>query len=424
MKNTRKIKKANKGITLIALVITIIVLLILAGVAIATLTGENGVVTKAQTAKNKTTEAEAREKVQIAVMGSYGVNGTIDINELKENLKQTEGVTGVDSITELPAKVTVDGYEVNIDEKGKVTVEEGNISGNTTGNNTTDGNTSGGGDTPTPPVSNDIEPGEIVTGDENKTYTKNGTAVIPVGFAIVPGLDDISEGLVISDVENDTANVGNQFVWIPVTDDTPYERNRTYEIIDISTTACDDTEYLPDGITDEETAVRNSKGFYISRYEAGKEGTSTLVSKKGVTVWVNITQESAKATAKTMFTSNTHVKSALISGIQWDKTMAFINGKIDGTNKTYDVTKADTSRHISGELTIAGNNEADKVCNIYDLEGNAREFVAEKNTYNSISPFVGRGGSYNNSNSASYRLDYRGTLPYSIASFRSVLYVM
>ena len=105
-------------------------------------------------------------------------------------------------------------------------------------------------------------------------------------------------------------------------------------------------------------------------------------------------------------------------------TMAFINGKIDGTNKTYDVTKADTSRHISGELTIAGNNEADKVCNIYDLEGNAREFVAEKNTYNSISPFVGRGGSYNNSNSASYRLEYRGTLPYSIASFRSVLYVM
>ena len=51
----------------------------------------------------------------------------------------------------MPAKVTVDGYEVNIDEKGKVTVEEGNISGNTTGNNTTDGNTSGEGDIPTLP---------------------------------------------------------------------------------------------------------------------------------------------------------------------------------------------------------------------------------------------------------------------------------
>ena len=60
-------------------------------------------------------------------MGSYGADGTIDINELKENLKQTEGVTGVDSITELPAKVTVDGYEVNIDENGKVTVAGGTL---------------------------------------------------------------------------------------------------------------------------------------------------------------------------------------------------------------------------------------------------------------------------------------------------------
>ena len=45
--------KTHKGITLIALVITIIVLLILAGVTIATLTGDNGILTKAQNAKEK-----------------------------------------------------------------------------------------------------------------------------------------------------------------------------------------------------------------------------------------------------------------------------------------------------------------------------------------------------------------------------------
>ena len=342
--------------------------------------------------------------MQIAVMGSYGANGTIDINELKENLKQTEGVTGVDSITELPTKVTVDLYEVNIDENGKVTVK---------------------GDTPTPPVSNVAVPGEIVTGDENKTYTKNGTAVIPVGFAIVPGLDDISEGLVISDVANDTENVGNQFVWIPVTDETPYERNKTYVNTNVSTTAYDDTDYLPDGITDEETAVRNAKGFYISRYEAGKEGTNRLVSKKGATVWVSIPQETAKTTAKTMFTSNTHVKSALMSGIQWDMTMAFISSKprLDGTNKTYDVTKGDSSRHVSGGVTIAGNNEADRVCNIYDLEGNAYEYVAEKSTYNTSSPIVTRGGYCRSSYSASNRGNNNG-YAYSSVSFRLALYVM
>ena len=53
----RKIK-TNEGITLIALVITIIILLILAGVSIAMLTGNNGILTRAQNAKNKTVEAE------------------------------------------------------------------------------------------------------------------------------------------------------------------------------------------------------------------------------------------------------------------------------------------------------------------------------------------------------------------------------
>ncbi len=407
MKNIREIKKANKGITLIALVITIIVLLILAGVTIATLTGENGVLTKAQNAKNKTTEAEAREKVQIAVMGSYGANGTIDTSELKENLKQTEGVTGADSITKLPAKVTVDGYEVNIDENGKVTVE---------------------GDTSTPPVINEIEPGEIVAGDKNATYTKNGTAVIPVGFAIVPGLDNVEEGLVISDVANDTENQGNQFVWIPVTDKTPYERNTSYDYMYVSEKAIDDTDYLPEGITDEETAVRNAKGFYISRYEAGKEGNNALVSKKGATVWTNISQVIAKATAKTMFTNNEHVKSGLLSGIQWDMTMKFIASKprTDGKGNEYDVTKAvnsgESNRHIGGSVTKSGNNEADKVCNIYDLEGNAYEYVAEKNTYNRDYPFIDRGGLCSSTYPASYR-SYDNGGYYASRSFRLVLYV-
>ena len=58
-----KLKKNNKGITLIALVITIIVLLILAGISIATLTGENGVITKANSAKTETIHATVREEI-------------------------------------------------------------------------------------------------------------------------------------------------------------------------------------------------------------------------------------------------------------------------------------------------------------------------------------------------------------------------
>ena len=57
----------NKGITLIALVITIIVLLILAGVSIAMLTGQNGILTQANSSKSTTAKAEAVEKINLAL---------------------------------------------------------------------------------------------------------------------------------------------------------------------------------------------------------------------------------------------------------------------------------------------------------------------------------------------------------------------
>lgn len=115
-------QRKEKGITLIALVITIIVLLILVAISISTLTGENGILSKANTAKTENEKAGAKEKVQIAVMGSFDENGAIDVSTLKNNLKGTEGVTGADSIIKLPATVNVDGYDVSIDEKGNVTL--------------------------------------------------------------------------------------------------------------------------------------------------------------------------------------------------------------------------------------------------------------------------------------------------------------
>ena len=66
----------NKGITLIALVITIIVLLILAGVSIAMLTGQNGILTQASNAKSDTAKAEIAEKVNMAVQAAYATKVT------------------------------------------------------------------------------------------------------------------------------------------------------------------------------------------------------------------------------------------------------------------------------------------------------------------------------------------------------------
>ena len=126
-RNTKQLIKTSNGITLIALVITIIVLLILAGVTIATLTGDNGILNQAGKAKDKTTEAESIERVQVEVAGSYGLDGTIDKDQLNKNLKNINGLMfngagfgGDNIITSLPATVTLNGYDIVINANGGV----------------------------------------------------------------------------------------------------------------------------------------------------------------------------------------------------------------------------------------------------------------------------------------------------------------
>ena len=83
--------KQKKGITLIALVITIVVLLILAGVTIAMLTGENGILGKATTAKAKSAEEEAREKVKyINSQNSSKVTRRLYLSKEEEDKEKIE----------------------------------------------------------------------------------------------------------------------------------------------------------------------------------------------------------------------------------------------------------------------------------------------------------------------------------------------
>ena len=79
--------KSRKGITLIALVVTIIVLLILAGISIAMLTGENGILQRAAVAKKDTERVKIIETAQIDILGKQIKNhGTLSENELEEIL--------------------------------------------------------------------------------------------------------------------------------------------------------------------------------------------------------------------------------------------------------------------------------------------------------------------------------------------------
>ncbi len=110
--------KGASGITLIALVITIIVLLILAAVSIATLTGDNGILKKAQTASEKTKEASVKEEIQTEIMASFDNRGEFDAETFKTKMQEA-GAT----ITEEGEDIIVekDGYEATIDAKtGKI----------------------------------------------------------------------------------------------------------------------------------------------------------------------------------------------------------------------------------------------------------------------------------------------------------------
>ena len=108
----------------------IIVLLILAGVSIATLTGENGILTQANEAKEVNQKAGAEEKVGLEVQGSYDETGKINIETLNDNLKNIEGLTHSggtiedNPISKLPATVVVDENSITIKENGSVVLSE------------------------------------------------------------------------------------------------------------------------------------------------------------------------------------------------------------------------------------------------------------------------------------------------------------
>lgn len=253
-------------------------------------------------------------------------------------------------------------------------------------------------------------------------------ATVPAGFTVskISEEQKVSEGLVIYDIpESDIENVDwttknedgaynvqtlyNQFVWIPVTSEKEYQRNfnypSSYEKI-LNSTPADSTYtdigYLPTGIqpeTDnaenneevERTTVLKYNGFYIGRYETGKNENGEAISKQNKEIYVNESQEEFKIIGKTMY-DKSNIKSAMCSGIQWDLIMNFIDQKIDGMGNVYNVKMTDKSRHMEAK-NVSGKNLSDKVQNIYDLEGNCWEYVAEKNNTNDS--FVIRSGNYN-----------------------------
>ena len=381
--------KEMKGITLITLVITIVVLMILAGVSINTVLGDDGIIKKAKEAAETTKRASAEEEMNRLVL-EYQLAKNDETLESFLQEKVTEGrIDGVTDNGDGTITITkkVDGKDYTITVKKPVAptpsvkvgairvVSDSTGAGSSLGEASTRKGTtlyimiestiSGGTTSVSPEVPYAVtENGTYkftVTGTVNGTaYTKevsvevnqfkdtyeymdkntevtypDGKVWVPEGFRIADdSSDNIQGGVVIEDKD------GNQFVWVPVdTIDnykrTCYRNNSLYRYEQCS-------EDLPE---DEKTSVEKYKGFYIGRYEAGdKESTEaktlrssndvtkTVTIKKGQAPYNYVTPEEAISLAEGFAKQQKYsenIKTKLVSSYAWDTTISFIQKTVN-----------------------------------------------------------------------------------------------
>ena len=384
MKRTKQQKeKFNQGITLVALVVTIVVLLILAGVSLNLVLGENGIISKAREASTKTVQAQQ--------------NSEIEMNLLEQELAN---------------------------------------------------------------ATKEPDPAEGVK--------------IPTGFYYVGGTK--TSGIVISDNVNDkdkyknkavvgTDLLGNQYVWIPCTTDSTssklqYARTEwgveadgddnsraikdeltltdasvTYSNADTANGInADVSKEIVAQIKAEKASVAQYGGYYIGRYEVGKN-SDTAVVKYNQTPYASITWSTAYGLAKKIIT-NSEVNSYLCSSYAWDTAVNFIQNNstaknyatsIEGFNGNWNpqavkdpsgnvIKPAGTSQQLNTGLTT-------QFCNIFDMGGNEAEFTTELNPGTSETVVLRGGGYYYNLGPAGYRWDDSSGNAYINNGFRATLFL-
>ena len=256
-------------------------------------------------------------------------------------------------------------------------------------------------------------------GTGSGTTTEDGVP-IPDGFYYVGGTKE--EGVVISDAPEDAGKgtshsvaeselVGNQFVWIPVEDDSLFERYAGYSNGNPQSIT-DYTEPYENGYGDEETeynamkaSVLDNNGFYVGRYEAGTTAEEARTESSGINVeevvvqqgknvynyvgWNNSETDAmndetggAVELAKRFAEENGYesVTSTLIYGVQWDAIMNFIDsnyatGSCDASSFVRD--SSGKGWYNQSSPTITGLNANYAIKNIYDLGGNVQEWTME-----------------------------------------------
>ena len=390
--HTHQYLKENHGITLVALVVTIVVLLILAGVSINLVIGQNGLINRAKEAAKNTTLASLIDEVQTEIVAEQTKVKTMEF--LNTNLKD---------VLDRYFENVPESYYLKSDTVLKTKAEYGNY---------------------------EIKLSEICSQDfsENETtdcttYTdRNGNkAPVPTGFTVstVEGENLVDKGLVIRE-----DSTGNEYVWIPCSmdgsDKLQYQRTRWGVETDNGTESWKDELTLTDSnvtylktdidngineevskeivnqINSEFTSVKKYGGYYIGRYETGigKNYKAVVQANKepyAGTVNGNTTRWTEAYNLAKGIGAGTGATTYLCSSYAWDTAVNFImnNGtknyakSIDGFNENWSnksitnnngiiiKSEEDNERLLTGKTTAKSN--------IFDMGGNIIEFTTEIN---------------------------------------------
>ena len=446
--------KNKKGITLVALVVTIVVLLILAGASINLILGDNGIIAKAQEAQRKSAEATQ--------------NDLIGMNELAQQLEEqingsagsgsgNGGAGGSGTGTKVPAEATAETAPYFPD--NTFTKKEGTI-----------------------------DTGLVIQDASGNEYV----------WVVVPKSLYNNTAYNSNNAKKPSSSTDYANIEYCLQQYTATYRNGT----DYSDTYAADTDNVGWLTSDEYTELKNSMlksvyengGFYVGRYEAGIgtnrtsagptnsdgkytiEGMPTPVTKADAYPYTYVTRTQAQNLASNV---NSETKtSSLMFGVQWDLVLAFMSkdtekinqdtleelisnsttignyynsafdlnrgkyaqfGKLGNTWNNFDsalgsivvsnettgkMKKTEQSSYSNSILLTTGGTEQSNVMNIYDIAGNVWEWTLEK-TSGGSGPCADRGGGYSNRGSngpAAYRDDSNTTSAYADVGFRLSLW--
>ena len=390
----KKILRNTRGITLIALVVTIVVLLILAGVTLNAVFSDNGIIQRARDAQTKTNQGMQKDLEPMGALEDL-INKNAGENKSEETVKIST-IVGKGAVTQNTKAEDAYGNKITVPKGFKVLPHNPSSSTGAVTYTYNEDNTPAVQDGIV--IENETDGNQFVWVPVGTIKNKdNTTSTITLGRYL---FSDIGDAAVLVQSATDYAVTTLEKIKAEESTITKYrieylfyelndklEGNSTTDSTAQNATARDLKTFI-------ETSLANG-GYYIARFEASQSDTK-IESKFEQTVLTSITQPSASKLAREMYgevkeNNELIYASDLVNSYAWDTAIIFIqtySGKTD-----YELHN---ESEITGEFTLTGLSN-DKYCNIWDMSGNANEWTTEYTEYSlggskNFMPCTHRGG--------------------------------